>query len=293
MAFPGFGTGYDVGQPYGAPAGYAAPTADLGSLPTVLEPQVGAVAAQAGTSAYAGMSFDQIVHQLQQDKAALSRAQDSLPQWMKDMFATPAFLDSCLDEFDQLDLDGKQFLTWREMTPLLRKIAGNQNVYIRDSDAQKLLELFDEDNNGIITRTEHLELVKFLFVISYLTEQEKARTDVRSSQVMSVHEMLNMMQQDKEALDKMTDQIPQWIKDKFSSPEFIRHGLMEFDRLDRTKNGKLTPGELSPLLVELCRANAAAVTIDQCLHLVAVFDLDNDGVISRDEYVKLCKFLFG
>merc|ERR1719316_2021961 len=65
-----------------------------------------------------------------------------------------------------------------------------------------------------------------------------------------------------------------------------------FDELDVDKNGVLQPEELFPLVVDLSQEHPLAVTIDHCRYLTVIFDEDGNGVISRDEFVNLVRFIF-
>lgn len=64
-----------------------------------------------------------------------------------------------------------------------------------------------------------------------------------------------------------------------------------FDVLDRDGNGKLTADELLPITLEIAAEHGKAVTYEHCRRLLAIFDTDADGVLSRVEFLEFVQFL--
>ena len=86
--------------------------------------------------------------------------------------------------------------------------------------------------------------------------------------------------------------LPKPIGDYLRSAGFARQCEARYASIDADDNGVLDPDELHPLLVSLTSSHSQVdVSHAHCVQFMTIFDSDHDGVITRGEFAKLCRFI--
>jgi len=155
--------------------------------------------------------------------------------------------------------------------------------------------IFDEDGNGVISRTEFVQLVRFIFVVQWL--QEQPRPPAPPPQDFLIDNMLEILEDNVMAIKQEFTRIlsspdtPAWLKETIQSQEFAAECAKYYDQFDVDGNGFLSPDELFPIVQELSQAHPVNITEEHCNRLAIIFDEDKNGVISREEFSNLVQFI--
>jgi hypothetical protein len=101
--------------------------------------------------------------------------------------------------------------------------------------------------------------------------------------------MAGNIMDDGSKLDAAIEALPLRLKSWLTSVEFTSTANDRFSALDYDNSGYLDAEELFPVLAELTDAQAVFVSRERLERLVAVFDTNHDGVISRGEFLPLTR----
>jgi len=203
-------------------------------------------------------------------------------EWVQNVSKQPGFHELCRERFDVcLDIASPEALAG-----VIQELAGELGAPVKISlqDCVRLVSAFKAP--GQIARNDFPDVFTFVLSSAVLeAESMQPGPDDR------VHDMLTALAEDKTALERMQDELPKWIQQTFSDPEFIDVCSREFDRLDADSNGYLSPAELVPVIVELSNEHPVNITREHCRRLCDLYDRDGKGVVTRGEYVQLVKFV--
>merc|ERR1719199_1729399 len=92
------------------------------------------------------------------------------------------------------------------------------------------------------------------------------------------------------------DKMPDWVKDMVTGEGFNEICSQLFQKIDEDGNGVLTPEELFPVISEMCAdasgmpADERFITLDHCIEFSTMFDKNQDGVVSKEEFSDFVKF---
>jgi len=190
---------------------------------------------------------------------------------------------------------------------------------------QRLMEIFDEDNNGVISKTEFVSLAQYIFVMQWLEEQqanagnedkialekwpeEQANPGKENKLALEfeaeilegeyrTEQLLAMFGSDKAGMKKVIGDIsrstdlPEWFRSELCSPAFESQCAATFTTLDVDGNGVLSLDELYPVIEEMTGEHPISITIDHCRQLMAIVDSDENGTISKDEFKEFTQFV--
>merc|ERR1719159_1734625 len=106
-----------------------------------------------------------------------------------------------------------------------------------------------------------------------------------------IEALLTLMKEHCDRLDEVLPLLPDSMQDELLSAEFDASCSKYFDELDKDASGALEPKELIPVVIDLCKAHPFALTKDQCLRFVDIFDTERTGVLSRNEFVNFARFM--
>ena len=106
-----------------------------------------------------------------------------------------------------------------------------------------------------------------------------------------VSKMIADMQQDKAMVDTIIPQLPDDVRLQLASDEFAAACGTSFDNLNVGGSDALGPDELVPIIVSMSEGHPWAIEQEHCARFAALFDDDKNGVISRAEFAKLCRFV--
>ena len=106
-----------------------------------------------------------------------------------------------------------------------------------------------------------------------------------------VSKMITDMQQDKAMVDTIIPQLPDDVRLQLASDEFAAACGTSFDNLNVSGSEALGPDELVPIIVSMSEGHPWAIEQEHCAKFAALFDDDKNGVISRTEFAKLCRFV--
>ena len=171
--------------------------------------------------------------------------------------------------------------------------------------------------NGVVVKSDFARLARFVYayasaqvglaVATGVSTNDEDGGDVEADamdevdeaeleQVMrdrdSMTDMIEAMKSDKKAVSKAIERVPDEVRMALTSVEFEEDCNLRFDDLDVDSSGVLEPDELAPLVVEMSQGHPWAVTLDHCISLSNIFDANDDGVISRDEFTEFCRFIY-
>lgn len=215
-----------------------------------------------------------------------------LPPWLHDLLVSESFVLACQSQFDDLDVDANGSLSPDELYPVIISLGEEKPVAVTPEHCMYLTAIFDEDCNGVISRYEFVELVRFIFLVQWLKDQSQLEA------VLRLHDVLDMMKQDVRYVKSHMAEIlacpdtGAWLRDLFSNEDFALDCGKKYDALDVDGNGTLSKNELVPVLMELTGEHPITITDEHCQQLLEIFDEDSNGVISKTEFVDLAQFVF-
>jgi len=251
------------------------------------------------------LRIDELLDMMQNNKRVVRQqferasACPDLPAGLSEVMASDEFKQKCDERFDQLDEDKNGTLSADELFPIIIEMTAADPVHpysVTYEHCWRLLKIFDDTNSGNLTKPEFHDFVKFMYLMSYL-ESQQTSNQIEDGE-MRIEGMLLMLDegvsQVKANLDRLLTcpDVPEWLRIIMLDDSFLEVCNAQFDALDTDKNGVLSPEELLPVIAELSQEHPLSVTIDHCQYLAVIFDEDCNGVISRDEFVKLVRFIF-
>lgn len=107
-----------------------------------------------------------------------------------------------------------------------------------------------------------------------------------------VNQMLRMLEENVSCIEELKPQLPDWLKDVLDSDNFLQECYDQYGRLDDDGSGQLEAQELYPVILDLCQEHPLTINLEHCQRLMTIFDADNNGTLSRDEFVQFVQFLY-
>mmetsp|Transcript_5033 Transcript_5033/g.12967 ORF Transcript_5033/g.12967 Transcript_5033/m.12967 type:complete len:1111 (+) Transcript_5033:61-3393(+) len=217
-----------------------------------------------------------------------------LPQALVDEILSDAFAEQCKEDFVTLDQNKSGVLEPNEIMPLIQSMTTAHHLSLTEAHCRHFVEIFDVDQNGVITQAEFVNFARFMMIMAFLDTPEGIAVEVDAEvakQTESVEELLQMLESDRNAVHKVIPFLPKDVYENLTSDEFVMNCHQRFVELDKDKTGVLRPWELFPVVVDLSAASPCAVTDEQCKRFTAIFDLHGDGVLRLDEFLDFTRFL--
>lgn len=122
-------------------------------------------------------------------------------------------------------------------------------------------------------------------------EAMRAQAERLTETLAHTAKLLTKIRGSKLRIETLLLHLPRDILLSFDRQEFLATCNERFDAVDVDGSGDLTPDELLPMLMEMSDTAPWEVTWDQLVAFVDIFDENGDGVIDREEFVKLTKFM--
>jgi Ca2+-binding EF-hand superfamily protein len=220
-----------------------------------------------------------------------------IPEWLLFIMQDDAFVQDCSDQFDELDADKNGVLTPDELYPVIVGLSAAHPLAVTTDHCRYLSVIFDEDCNGVISRSEFVKLVRFIFIVQWLKEQPRPPPPPPQDSTAIVDHMLSILQDNVSAIKQeyatilSSPECPDWLKKCLQSEDFQAECAQYFDKFDDDGNGVLSPDELFPIVQEISQVHPVNITEEHCNKMALIFDEDKNGVISRDEFANLVKFV--
>eukprot|EP00928_Gymnodinium_smaydae_P048908 TRINITY_DN3276_c0_g1_i2.p1 TRINITY_DN3276_c0_g1~~TRINITY_DN3276_c0_g1_i2.p1 ORF type:complete len:1663 (+),score=442.61 TRINITY_DN3276_c0_g1_i2:141-5129(+) len=232
-----------------------------------------------------------------------------LPDDLRLLITSDDFVQECARKFKQLDADDSGSLDAEELIPLVDDMCEGL-VTIDSSRCQRFVELFDSYGNGVIMFDEFVEFAQFLMVMNFLStnqgsqvreqakeaaEHDKSRNrreSGRRASTSKVDSLLMTLEETHRNLDLVMHLLPPDLRSALTSEAFRDDCQQRFSALDHEQRGWLVGEDLLPLICELSSITAAtSILPDQCKQFVDMFDADQNGVITTDEFISLMQFV--
>jgi hypothetical protein len=115
---------------------------------------------------------------------------------------------------------------------------------------------------------------------------------LRTDRGMSV--VIQTMREHKKEVEQLQGlhALDDWVQNVISSAEFEAVAQDRFEICDTTKRGALTVDELTPVLQEIASGLPFEMRKKHVDEFLNVFDMDHNGMISREEFLNFAKVIF-
>merc|ERR1719379_3255248 len=255
------------------------------------------------------------LQRLKANVEVVDKIYDLLPDWLQGLVNGEGFADQCATLFDRVDTDGNGALTPDELFPVIAEMVDEHPLSITQSHCVAFANVFDANKDGVISKDEFQTFVKFILcyetleadpdLLESVLAEQQAYEDERDAMEDEVDQMigeaevddsLKMLRQAKLDISDFMHTLPQWLKDLITGEMFQNTCDALFKAIDEDGNGVLTPEELFPVISEMCATSSGAptdekyITLDHCIEFAAMFDKNQDGVISTSEFSDFVKF---
>mmetsp|Transcript_55998 Transcript_55998/g.92771 ORF Transcript_55998/g.92771 Transcript_55998/m.92771 type:complete len:1019 (+) Transcript_55998:3-3059(+) len=228
---------------------------------------------------------------LEADRSCLPQVMALLPRTLVDDLGSEGFAKECVEGFQELDKNGNKVLDPTEVFPLVMKLCEAHPVSVDYDTCKKFTQVFDKDRNGVISVDEFAEFCRFIIVMGYLYNTRDWHDVTVQMSRDKIEELLRIMTEHCDRLDEVMPLLPIDMQEELLSSEFAVHCMNYFTELDKDNSGVLEPKELIPVLISMCEAHPFALTKEQCLKFVDLFDTERNGVITRQEFVAFARFM--
>ena len=240
------------------------------------------------------IAIEGILKTLEKGKDALFEVMSMLPPELCEHLDSPEFQLSCHEQFDALDEDRSGSLTVDELYPVIAELAGTREWVVTEEQCSRFANIFDEDGNGDISKSEFVAFMQFALAMLHCEQQRKAAEAEEEifEGDMAIEGMLAKLEEGKDALFEIMSMLPPDLGEYLDSSEFQMTCHEQFDGLDEDRSGSLTVDELYPVIAELAGTREWVVTEDQCTRFANLFDEDGNGDISKSEFVSFMQYAF-
>lgn len=241
---------------------------------------------------------EDLLKQLRAGKANLFEVVPYLPDWLVDLVMSEEFVSSCLSRFTELDADKNDTLDATELYPVVLELSEAHPFSVELTHCQQMLEIFDEDKNGVISREEFVDFARFVMVNCYLKSDEGrgllgAVEEVKAIEAgeEQIEALLGALKNGKAGVQKTFPFLPLWLVEGLCNEQFAASCQEKFEALDVDQSGYLDPTELYPVVMKMSEAHPFSVSLEHCTRLLKMFDADGNGVISRGEFADFAMFV--
>jgi len=235
--------------------------------------------------------YNKLIAKLENDVATLPEVMSYLPRSLINELCCESFKQDCREAFAKLDTNRDGALDPAELHPIVAQFCEGHPMNVDLEMCRKFTTIFDSNRNGVLDLNEYCNLIKYMITLGYLYFEKDWNEDEVAHSNDRIEAMLAHMRQHCDRLDEILPMLPEEIQEYLLSGEFVEGCLMQFDELDKDVSGSLEPKELIPVVIDLCKAHPIALTNDQCLKFVDIFDTERTGVISRSEFLNLARFM--
>lgn len=215
-----------------------------------------------------------------------------LPEDLRDMLVSSELAEECRMQFKTLDVRGQGKLVPADLVPLLVHLTTARATSIPADQCQKLVAMFDSDDDGFISIDEFTTLLQFVIITAYLESADgRATLQLAKVEDNQYNDFMRMIEDDMEKLWSIIPFLPGWLEEHLTSEAFLNECLAQFAELDKDKSGSLEPMELVPVIQNMCKAHPLTISYEKCKKFVKLFDQRGNGVIMQDEFVEFSQYI--
>jgi Ca2+-binding EF-hand superfamily protein len=159
--------------------------------------------------------------------------------------------------------------------------------------------MFDEEQKGVLSRTEFTDFVKFIWLQLWLEQQrlqqmmelDSLEAEWRITNLLDMWHFNMVGLKGKWGTVCNSPDVPAWLKETLMDTSMTEMCEKQFSELDVDGNGVLSANELLPVIVELCQEHPLDITQEHCQTLLDIFDEDKSGTIERGEFLEFVRFI--
>lgn len=227
---------------------------------------------------------------LQSAKDDMSIVLPFLPEALRAMLDGEELKNDCAVQFSTLDFHNKGVLDPTDLLPVICELS--QETQITLADCRRFVDMFDANEDGVISREEFYALVRFVIMAGYL-ESEEGRKLVEEAMLQenAFQDFIQMITADMERLWSIIPFLPEWLVDHITSESFMDESAKHFQELDKNNSGTLEATELVSVVQILCEANPLSIDVSKCQQFISLFDTTGKGYIEKDEFIDFAQFL--
>mmetsp|Transcript_67218 Transcript_67218/g.105055 ORF Transcript_67218/g.105055 Transcript_67218/m.105055 type:complete len:1078 (-) Transcript_67218:41-3274(-) len=235
---------------------------------------------------------DALLDILQKTNKNLPLVMPFLPKSLSDVLVSKQLADECQAQFGLLDKTNSGKLGPEELIPVIVQLSTANKSAVSLEQCTRFIKIFDANEDGVIQLMEFTTLTQFVIIAAHLEspDGQKLLEQVQLED-SKFREFLEMLENDKDRINDVVPFLPDWLVAHLTSDSFMYDCNARFDVLDKDKSGVLEPLELVPVVMELTKANPLSVDVEKCKKFVKVFDVHQNGVIMRDEFIDFAQFL--
>eukprot|EP00931_Biecheleriopsis_adriatica_P089730 TRINITY_DN63817_c0_g1_i1.p1 TRINITY_DN63817_c0_g1~~TRINITY_DN63817_c0_g1_i1.p1 ORF type:complete len:1120 (+),score=314.25 TRINITY_DN63817_c0_g1_i1:110-3469(+) len=253
-------------------------------------------AAEESTSVSASIkSVEALLQELERDRHSAQKIIPLLPNDIYKQLTSKEFVAECKQQFKELDKDNSGNLEPSELFDVIVDLSSAHPYAVSLDQCERFTRIFDLRGDGKLHQDEFLDFVRFLCVMSYLHSEGGKAAAQEALAVLEdskrIEDLIEAMTQNREAMHKVVPYLPQWLRTDLMSEKFALECDAFFGDLDKDRNGTLDAQELFPVVQSLCEASSMSLDADQCKRFANIFDLNGDGLISRDEFQDFATFM--
>lgn len=239
----------------------------------------------------------------------------TLPTSIQSFLNDSDFTRNAKIKFDQLDIDHDGNLSAEELHPVLVELlsAHSKENTVNSSHCARFVELIDTDKTGKVSLDNFIDFCRFTCVVSYLETQDneeakKAQRHRRDSgyrgelphveqererqaRVKRIDRMILRIKASYGFIEQMTlwKKLPKSFRDLAENKELFQLKCdATFDQV-AVKEGELNLEQLGGVLEQVIEVQDT-VTDEMMENFGDIFDVDGNGVITRDEFPDFVKF---
>jgi len=215
-----------------------------------------------------------------------------LPPELRNGIESKEFRQECEQHFRQLDKEDRGQLTSDDLIDVIVYLTQGKKESIARQQCRRFTDMFDTDEDGLISIYEFTNMVQFVTVAGFL-ETPEGRDLIQQAMVQedTFQDFITMIEADKERLWSILPFLPEWLVDHVTSLEFQEDCHSQFDQLNVSGSGHLQALELAPVIKSISKAHHMTITEEKCKQFTALFDTHGNGVIMRDEFIEFAQFL--
>jgi Ca2+-binding EF-hand superfamily protein len=232
---------------------------------------------------------DALLDILQKTNKNLPLVMPFLPKDLSDVLVSSELADECQKQFRTLDKNNTGKLGPEDLIPVIVQLSTASTSAVTIEQANRFIRIFDANEDGSIQLSEFTMLTQFVIVAAHLESPDgQSLLEQVRIEDSNFKDFLDILEQDKDRINEVVPFLPDWLVVHLTSEKFMQDCNLQFDALDNDKSGVLEPLELIPVVNSLTKTS---VDLEKCRRFVKVFDVYNNGVIMRDEFVDFAQFL--
>lgn len=213
-----------------------------------------------------------------------------LPNDLSDALSSKGFADECVKQFRMLDACGKGKLGPTDLIPVIVQLSTGNHSSISADQVQRFVQIFDANQDGMICMDEFTTLTQFVVVAAHLESDEGKRLlDNVQIEDQRFKDFLDLLESDKDKINDVVPFLPDWLITRLTSDSFMEECQTQFRMLDKDNSGALEPRELFDVVASL--TECTFIDDSKLMKFVKVFDVQDNNVITREEFLDFAQFL--